>query len=330
MCNLGLAFRVSAAFLKHRIGVQRSATARKTSLSASYSTQELPDFQHHFNITPMSKRNILVAEADSYDGVLIDGDNLPESSEIFQEMLSDSLAEWRATRRKGVWLKVPRVKSQLICIAVNQGFDFHSAEPGYVLMTKWLPDTENKLPPGASHQVGVGAFVMNERQQVLVVQEKYGPLRGKGIWKLPTGLVGVGEDITLAAEREVLEETGIKAVFESVLAMRQAHAFAFGGKSDFFFVLALKPKESQQNDIVVQEDELEAAKWMDLEEFESIPFMASRPLLQQIMTVCLNYAKTGKGGLTGKQLSEGSRDSLLFWGEETRQTDAEDTWIGVE
>ena len=54
-----------------------------------------------------------------------------------------------------------------------------------------------------------------------------------------TGLVEVGEDITVAAEREVLEETGVRARFDAVLAFRQAHGFAFG-KSDFFFVIALR------------------------------------------------------------------------------------------
>lgn len=39
----------------------------------------------------------------------------------------------------------------------------------------------------ACRQVGVGAFVLNERQEVLVVQEKLGPLRGKAVWKMPTG-----------------------------------------------------------------------------------------------------------------------------------------------
>lgn len=40
-------------------------------------------------------------------------------------------------------------------------------------------------------QVGIGAFVLNERREVLVVQEKLGPLRGTGVWKMPTGLVQV-------------------------------------------------------------------------------------------------------------------------------------------
>ena len=62
----------------------------------------------------------------------------------------------------------------------------------YVMLTKWLPPTPSTLPPNASHQVGVGAFVVNERGEVLVVQENSGILRGKGVWKMPTGLVHAG------------------------------------------------------------------------------------------------------------------------------------------
>ena len=61
------------------------------------------------------------------------------------------------------------------------------------MMTNWLPvDVPSPLPPNASHQVGVGAFVVNEKRQVLVVQEKFGPLRGMGFWKFPTGELAGG------------------------------------------------------------------------------------------------------------------------------------------
>jgi ADP-ribose pyrophosphatase YjhB (NUDIX family) len=79
------------------------------------------------------------------------------------------------------------------------------------MMTTWLATEENRLPPNASHQVGVGAFVFDRASgSVLVVQERHGPLRGQAIWKMPTGLVQAGEDITEAAVREVFEETGVE------------------------------------------------------------------------------------------------------------------------
>lgn len=79
-----------------------------------------------------------------------------------------------------------------------------SAPQSYLMLTRWLPDSENKLPPNASHQVGVGAVVINARREVLVVQERHGPLRGKDVWKMPTGLVrgwrGPGRGACLALQ----------------------------------------------------------------------------------------------------------------------------------
>jgi Nudix hydrolase domain len=61
--------------------------------------------------------------------------------------------EWQQTGRKGIWLKVPITHAQLVPVATQHGFYFHHAEPEYVMLARWLPDTENKLPCNASHQV---------------------------------------------------------------------------------------------------------------------------------------------------------------------------------
>ena len=67
--------------------------------------------------------------------------------------------------------------------------------------------------------------MLNDAREVLVVQERRGPLRGKvgsavysncsltariqaclcaqGIWKMPTGLINAGEDVPIGAAREV-------------------------------------------------------------------------------------------------------------------------------
>lgn len=39
---------------------------------------------------------------------------------------------------------------------------------------RWLPSTTNQLPPNASHQVGVGAMIVNDAGEMLVVREKNG------------------------------------------------------------------------------------------------------------------------------------------------------------
>uniref|UniRef100_A0A383VIN3 Nudix hydrolase domain-containing protein n=1 Tax=Tetradesmus obliquus TaxID=3088 RepID=A0A383VIN3_TETOB len=157
---------------------------------------------------------MLEAEEDRYDGVIIKPDSLPADPATFKAALDSSLQAWSAQGKRGIWLKVPITLAQLIPVAVEPqaGFVFHHAEKDYVMMTKWLPETESTLPPNASHQVGVGAIVVNSKQEMLVVQEANGPLRGQGFWKMPTGLVHEGEDLIEAVEREVLEETGVRAV----------------------------------------------------------------------------------------------------------------------
>lgn len=140
---------------------------------------------------------LLAARDDAFGGVVIDHDALPSDPAAFAASLTASVAAWRAAGKKGLWLKVPLAKAALVGAAAEAGgFIFHHAEPDYVMMTRWLPADDgvpSTLPPNASHQVGVGAFVINERNEVLVVQEANGPLKGKGVWKMPTGLVHQGE-----------------------------------------------------------------------------------------------------------------------------------------
>ncbi len=55
-------------------------------------------------------------------------------------------------------------------------------------------------------RVGVGAVVIRDGK-VLLVERGRDP--GKGLWAIPGGSVEIGETLQAAAEREILEETGI-------------------------------------------------------------------------------------------------------------------------
>ena len=57
------------------------------------------------------------------------------------------------------------------------------------------------LPPYAHTTLGVGAFVVNEKEEALVILEKFS--HAPDFWKLPGGAVDVDEELTTAAEREV-------------------------------------------------------------------------------------------------------------------------------
>jgi hypothetical protein len=66
------------------------------------------------------------------------------------------------------------------------------------MMIRWLPsDEQSTLPEFASHTVGVGGFVVDEKCQVLVVSERYGSDKPKQ-WKLPGGYVKPGIVLFLA------------------------------------------------------------------------------------------------------------------------------------
>jgi ADP-ribose pyrophosphatase YjhB (NUDIX family) len=208
----------------------------------------------------------LAHKIDVFNGVQVDSDALSPDVIEFGEKLQASLKIWMEEKRKGVWLQIPINKSQLISVAVELGFVFHHAEADYVMMTLWLPKTTNKLPRYSSFYVGVGGFVVNDKKEVLVIKEKNGSYTN--FWKMPGGSVDPGEDVHLAAVREVEEETGVKTEFKQMLCFRQHNTAAFG-KSDLYFVCLLKPLSSE---IKPQEDEIAEAKWMPLDEFVAQPF----------------------------------------------------------
>ncbi|XP_060212711.1 nudix hydrolase 2-like isoform X1 [Lycium barbarum] len=235
---------------------------------------------------------ILAAKEDDHGGVIVEMTNEPLAPSVFGSLLRASLSHWRQQGKKGVWIKFPIELATLIEPAVKEGFYYHHAEPKYLMLVSWLSGTANTIPANATHRVGIGAFVMNEKNEVLVVQEKSGRFRGTGVWKLPTGVVDEGEDICDAAVREVKEETGVDTKFVEILAFRQSHR-SFFEKSDLFFVCMLQPLSF---DIQKQDAEIEAAEWMPFEQYAAQPYVQGHDLFRYISDIC--SAKT-EGRYTG-------------------------------
>ncbi|KAG8659491.1 hypothetical protein MANES_02G042300v8 [Manihot esculenta] len=241
---------------------------------------------------------VLDAFDDEYGGVVVDSKNLPKNSDDFASALHFSLSHWKITGKKGIWLKLPLERSELVPIAVKEGFQYHHAEPAYVMLTYWLPEEPCMLPANATHQVGVGGFVINDKNEILVVQEKFCAPSFFGLWKIPTGFIHESEEIYTGAVREVKEETGIDTEFIEVVAFRHAHNLAFD-KSDLFFVCMLKPLSTQ---IIVDDLEIQAAKWMPLLEFVKQPLIEGDSMFKKIIDICI--ARLGKRycGLSKHQL----------------------------
>ncbi|XP_009350938.2 nudix hydrolase 2-like isoform X1 [Pyrus x bretschneideri] len=252
---------------------------------------------------------LLAAVEDLYGGVVVDVTE-PMDSAVFTSLLQASLSQWRQKGKKGVWIKLPIERSNLVDAAVKEGFRYHHAESDYLMLVRWISETDDRLPANASHRVGIGAFVMNSKREVLVVQELSGRFRNTGVWKMPTGVVNEGEDICEAAVREVKEETGIDTEFVEVLAFRQSHK-SFFRKSDLFIVCMLTPKSF---DIQEQNLEIEAAQWMPAADYAAQPFVKKNKLFDYIAKICLAKSDKNYVGFTalGTTTSSGKRSYLYY------------------
>lgn len=52
---------------------------------------------------------------------------------------------------------------------MQEGFRYHHAESDYLMLVHWIPNTPDTLPENASHRVGIGAFVINNNREVLIL-----------------------------------------------------------------------------------------------------------------------------------------------------------------
>lgn len=237
----------------------------------SNSTSEWTDILPFENGSHESAR-ICVPEK-SIDGNGIDTNSVFDR-ESFRKRLEDTCSALRSLDKSSVWVEVPMSRASLIEEMTDLGFEFHHAEGKIAKLNLWLRDRiESKVPPFATHHVGVGAVVVNSRNEILCVRElrnNYFP------WKVPGGLADLGESIPDAAKREVMEETGIPTDFHSILCFRHAHGLA-NGRSDVYFLCRLDPIEGvdEMGNAVIpepraEESEIEDTQWVPLTTFREM------------------------------------------------------------
>lgn len=268
-------------------------------------------------------------EHDTYDGVTVDLEKYVNENGgtdwdpvDFRGKLARSLRFWDKEGRRGIWIRIPTSRAVAVPLCTDLGFDFHCAEKNLLVLTRWLPEGPSRLPPGPTHQVGVGVIALHPlTRRLLVVREKTGPAAARGLWKMPTGLADPGEDAAAAAVRETEEETGLRVEFDRVLAVRQAHGGYFGA-SDMFFVCLVKLaseyaeglRRGEEVPLRAQEEEIAEVKWMSVEEYAKQDTWKGSPLYEELNASIMQAAnahteeeRDGCHGMVARTLPVGYR-----------------------
>jgi 8-oxo-dGTP pyrophosphatase MutT (NUDIX family) len=236
---------------------------------------------------------LIKARKDPFGGVVIESADLPSGPADFAARLEYSLGVWKAEGMKVVWLAAAREKAALIPVCVERGFVFHHAGEDVLQMTLTLVPGAF-IPPYATHYVGAGGVVLREDGNLLVVSERYKQVSGRRL-KLPGGALQPGENIGAAVVREVKEETGIDARFESVICLRHWHGYRYG-KSDIYFVCRLSPLSAE---ITMDAEELAECLWLPVEEYLADPDV--HPFNKLVVRAAIN---PGNPGISEKFIPE--------------------------
>jgi len=131
-------------------------------------------------------------------------------------------------------------------------------------------------------RVGVGAVVIEDGRVLLV---RRGAQPGRGMWAIPGGLVELGETLQEAAQREILEETGLV-----IRAGRPMYTFDIiqrdgAGAVEYHYVIVDLRADVVSGDITPGDDALDA-RWVTADELERLPVTPTTLKLLKSMGFC--------------------------------------------
>ena len=146
-------------------------------------------------------------------------------------------------------------------------------------------------------RIGVGAIVLNEKNQVFVGKRKDNPVDK---WQMPQGGVNEGEDLTSAMKRELNEETGIQNIkilneidgwFEYELPnylMGKIWRGKFRGQKQKWFIVKFLGNDEEIN-LEIDKPEFIEWQWLDIENLPNVIVDFKKKVYEQLLPKIRNF-----------------------------------------
>ena len=153
--------------------------------------------------------------------------------------------------------------------------------------------TTKKLPL----RIGVGAIVLNKKNQVFVGKRKDNPVDK---WQMPQGGVNDGEDLTSAMKRELNEETGIENIkilneidgwFEYELPnylLGKIWRGKFRGQKQKWFIVKFLGNDEEIN-LEKDKPEFIEWKWLDIEKLPNVIVDFKKKVYEKLLPKIRNF-----------------------------------------
>lgn len=138
--------------------------------------------------------------------------------------------------------------------------------------------------------VGVGAIIVDkDRRRVLLIKRGREPALGR--WSLPGGLVDVGETLTDALRREVLEETGLAVTVGPMVETLDRIVCDDAGRVRFHYVL-VDYLCTVGADEPLGGSDAEEARWFEIERLGDLEMTeATHEVISKALTIASQEAE---------------------------------------
>lgn len=118
------------------------------------------------------------------------------------------------------------------------------------------------------------AVLIKKENTILLVQRMYDP--HKGYWTLPSGFIDAGEDPKLAAERECLEETGLRINDITLVDVLYSQEYPRGAS-----ILIIYSANVESGELTAGDDAKQAV-YFDVNHLPPLAFLSTEKIIRSI------------------------------------------------